>query len=155
LDPHPSTLFTDDSHVAVYFPSRNTMEVYPVDRRISVLMMSPVPRITVLRQHFTLEVLPKSTPKALVLRMTPKEEALLAFVDEIVVSVSVERGLADRIEISDPEGDRTVITFRNVRTNVGLSDADVARRVPDDTEVIYPLEADPHAPAEATRSNHE
>ncbi len=141
--PRESTLFTDESHVAVYFPSRATMEVYPVDRRLRALMVSPVPRVATLKKHFDIALAPKQSDSRLNLRLTPKDDSLREYMEEIIVSVDLGLGLATRIEMFDPEGDRTVITFDNVRTNVGLSDSDVARRVPAGTKIVRPLDAKP------------
>ena len=142
ITPRESTLFTDASQVAIYFPARATMELYPIDQRLRALLVSPVPRVATLRRHFDIEITEADTPEQLHLRLTPKDDALREFVEELRVTVNVRLGLATRIDMTDPEGDRTVLTFENVRTNVGLADKDVERRVPPDTTIVRPLEAD-------------
>lgn len=141
--PQESTLFTDESRVAIYFPSRATMEVYPVDRRLRALIVSPVPRVATLQQHFHIELTPGQSPRKLNLRLTPKDDSLKEFVEEIRVTVDLTLGLATRIEMFDPEGDRTVITFNRVHTNVNLTDEDVAYQLPAGTKVVHPLDSPP------------
>ncbi len=137
--PRESTLFTDESRVAIYYPSRATMEVYPVDHRLRALMLSPVPRVATLQRHFDIKLVAKQSPKSLNLHLTPRDDSLREFIAELNVTVGTDVGLVRRIEMIDPEGDRTVITFENTQTNVGLSDKDVACHVPPETKIVHPL----------------
>ncbi len=141
--PRESTLFTNEARVAIYFPSRATMEVYPIDQRLRALIVSPVPRIATLQRHFDIDMAPEQPTHHLNLRLTPKDDSLKDFVVEIRVSVDLPLGLATRIEMWDPEGDRTVITFDRVHTNVNLSDDDVAYHVPVGTKIVHPLDSPP------------
>lgn len=151
--PHESTLFTDASRVAVYFPSRNTMEVYPVDRRLRALIVSPVPSVAALRQHFTIEeTSQKKSPAVLILRLTPKDPSLAEFIESVRVSINLKTGLATGIEMFDPEGDRTVITFSNIQANVGLTEDDVAWNVPPGTKMVRPLDPESKNDSAASRS---
>ena len=74
------------------------------------------------------------------LRLTPKDDALVEFIDEVRVHIDLSDGLARRVEMIDAEGDRTVIEFANLRTNVGLTTADVAWDFPSDVRVVRPLD---------------
>ncbi|MCO6437615.1 MAG: outer membrane lipoprotein carrier protein LolA [Phycisphaerae bacterium] len=147
--PHESTLFTDDESIAIYFPQRKTMEVYAVDQRLRPLVMSPIPRLEVIRRFFDLESAAgsKTDPTELLLRMRPKDESLAEYVSEILVALDRELALVRRVEITDPDGDRTVIKFVNVRTNVGIGPGEVARGAPPGTKIVHPFaqssEADP------------
>lgn len=141
-EPHATTLFTDDKRVALYFPSRKTVEVYRIDRRLRPLIVSPVPRLATLERHFHIEPLESDSPKPkfLLLRLTPKDEALTEFVEEVRIHFDLSVGLARRIEIIDPDGDRTVIEFADIRTNVGLRSKDVAWDFPPGTRILHPLD---------------
>lgn len=141
--PRRTTLYTDASRVAIHFPSRHTMEVYPVDRRLRALIVSPIPRVSNLRRHFDIALASAEdgagSASMLHLRLTPKDETLLEFIESVTVAIDLRIGLATRVEMVDPEGDRTVTRFTNIRTNVGLSDDDVAWDVPSDTKILHPL----------------
>ncbi len=141
--PRQSILYTDSSRVAIYFPSRKTMEVYPVDRRLRALIVSPIPRVSNLRRHFEIALLNDEEAggdaSMLHLRLTPKDEALLEFIESVTVAIDLRIALATRVEMVDPEGDRTVTRFTNIRTNVGLADGDLAWNVPSDTKILYPM----------------
>ncbi len=155
-EPHATTLFTDDKQVALYFPSRKTAEIYPVDRRLRPLIVSPIPRLATLRRHFRIEQLEADAPrpKFLLLRLTPKDEALTDFIDEVRVRLDVSVGLARRIEMIDPDGDRTVIEFTDIRTNVGLTSKDVAWDFPPGTRIVRPLDPGNSRQPPASGSNH-
>jgi len=155
IEPHATTLFTDDKQVALYFPSRKTAEVYPIDRRLRPLIVSPVPRLATLERHFRIEQLEPDAPATefLWLRLTPKDEALSEFIDEVRVQVDVAVGLARRVEMIDPDGDRTVIEFTDIRTNVGLTSRDVTWDFPPDTRIVRPLDPPDSQPPPAPGSD--
>ena len=146
-EPNPSTLFTDSREVAIYFPDRGILEVYPVDRRLQPLLISPVPRLETLRRFFSVEVrttdAPRRNAETLELRLVPTEDSVSAFLDEVVVQLDLVNAVVRRVEMIDADGDRTVIEFSNIRINVGLTADDVARKVPAETKIVQPLERGP------------
>ncbi|MFQ5494453.1 MAG: outer membrane lipoprotein carrier protein LolA [Phycisphaerae bacterium] len=144
--PHVSILSTDESRIAIYFPSRSTVEVYPVDRRLRSLIVSPLPQLARLRRHFKLQPLPEpagrtsdSPEGTLGLRLMPKDESLKEIIEEVQVRIDESLGLAVRVVLIDPDHDHTVIAFSNIRTNVGLTDRDVELNAPPDATVVHPL----------------
>ena len=44
-----------------------------------------------------------------------------------------------RVEMLDPDGDRTVISFSNFRPNMGLEGMDVELTIPAGTQIVRPL----------------
>jgi len=148
-EPHVSTLYTDAKQVALYFPSRKTAEVYPVDRRLRPLIVSPIPRLDTLQRHFHIEQQSgdQTSKDLLLLKLTPKDPALTEFLDEVRVWIDLSVGLAKKVEMIDPDGDRTVIEFSNLRTNTGVTDADVTWNFPSGTRIVRPLEGE--APPES------
>lgn len=144
--PHPSTMFTNETEVAIYFPDRKAVEIYPIDRRLQPLVVSPIPRLATLRRHFDMEELPAkgddaSTDHHMLLKLIPKSETIAEHVEDVRVRIDTRLGLADRVEVTGSDGDRTVITFTNLRTNIGLSEDDVAQAYPAGTKRTYPLES--------------
>lgn len=141
-EPHATTLFTDDKQIALYFPSRKTAEIYSINHRLRPLIVSPVPRLATLERHFHIEQV-GDTPSAefLRLRLTPKDDALAEFIDEVHVDVNLSTGVAHRFELIDPDDDRTVIEFTDIRINVALTDEDVAWNFPPNTRIVRPLDS--------------
>lgn len=143
--PHRSILFTNESRVAIYFPSRKTVEIYPIDQRLRPLIVSPLPQLTMLRRHFNMEIMSNPPPKTkdatntLDLRLTPKDETLRDIISEVHVRIDETLGLAVRAVLIDPEGDRTVITFSHPQPNAGVTDADVDMALPPNVREVRPL----------------
>jgi hypothetical protein len=138
----------------MFYPRQKVVEVYPVDRRITDLAASPLPRLAALREHFEIE---KADPKdaagpgagaaaetgkgeRVALRLTPKGGFLKEHVDQVLVDLDPDAACVVSVEVDDADGDRTVIRFSDVKRNPGLSDADVALAVPAGTKVSRPLE---------------
>jgi len=144
-EPHVSTLYTDAKQVALYFPSRKTAEVYPIDRRLRPLIVSPIPRLDTLQRHFRIEQQSddQASNDLLLLKLTPKDPALTEFLDEVRVWIDLSVGLAKKVEMIDPDGDRTIIAFSDIRTNTGLTDEDVTWNFSPGTRVVHPLEGEP------------
>ncbi len=143
IKPTAVSLLTGGDHIAIYYPSRNTVEMYALDQHLRALAISPLPRLAMLRRNFVIEPDVRSsepTPEnVLRLRLVPKNEAVREYIEEIFVRVDESIGMANQVEMIDADGDRTVITFTNIRTNVGLTDAQVELEIPKNVITIYPL----------------
>lgn len=146
--PEPAVLHSDGNEIRLYYPAQKVVEVYPIDRRLSDLAASPLPRLDALRQHFRIEPLPpaevpqdeRGDVKRLWLRLVPSDEYLAQHVDEVRVTLDVSAAYVLRVEMFDADGDRTVIRFSDVKTDTGLKDAELNLVVPTGTKVSRPLE---------------
>jgi outer membrane lipoprotein-sorting protein len=97
-----------------------------------------------LREHFAIRRAESNAADVVVQRflaitMTPLDKGLAQHVSRVNVLIDRASGLAQRIEMLDADNDRTVITFSNVKTNQGLSEADVGLHLPSNVIVTYPL----------------
>ena len=150
--PEPSVLHSDGREIRMYYPRQRAVEVYPIDRRLTDLAASPLPRLAALREHFRIE---KAELRDLVgneaeneakqgrrvaLRLTPTDSFLKEHVDQVLVLLDADAASVLRVEVDDADGDRTVIRFSEVKLNVGLKEADVALAVPPGTKESRPLE---------------
>ncbi len=144
IKPTAVSLLTGDDHIAIYYPSRNTVEMYALDQHLRSLAISPLPKLAMLRRNFTIEPDTRSAEPSpanvLLLRLTPKNDSVREYIEEIFVRVDESIGLANQVEMIDADGDRTVITFTNIRTNVGITDEQVELHVPKNVTTVYPLE---------------
>ncbi len=146
--PEPTVLRVDEREVRLYYPKQKVIEVYGIEQKLASLAASPLPRLDVLKEHFTFEELPVAeveknadASKFLALRMKPTEAALQEHVDEVRVLLDIAGGYIVRLEIVDSDGDRSVIRFSDVKTNTGLRDSDVEIHAPADVKVTRPLAA--------------
>jgi outer membrane lipoprotein-sorting protein len=146
--PEPGALQIDDREARIYYPAEKAIEVYAVEARLSQLAASPVPRLDVLTRHFTFKPLAAAemgekatTEDTFAVEMTPIDAAMRGHIDRVRVLLDAARGLIVRLEMTDADGDRTLIAFSNVRTNVGVSDEQLTIDAPGDVKVTRPLAA--------------
>jgi outer membrane lipoprotein-sorting protein len=145
--PEPNQLQITDREVRIYYPAQKTIEVYQVKQKLGHLAASPLPRLSVLQQHFTFEPIPvsemgeKDDTNFFAVRMTPSQAELREHIEQVRVLLDVNRGLIVRLEMRDSDGDRTLVTFSNVKTNVGLADQQLKISAPADVKITRPLAA--------------
>ena len=173
--PEPAVLFSDGKDVRMYYPGQRLLEVYPIDQRLGDLAASPLPKLETLREHFSIERAPPDTfknagakrddpptadtnareakdtaakpaRKSLALRMIPLEDAIRDHVEEVNVLLDIEAAHILELEVIDADGDRTHITFDDVRLDTGIKPADLALTVPQGTAVSRPLDAQASPP---------
>ncbi len=145
--PEPTVMRIDEKELRLLYPKQKVLEVFAADEKMGSLAASPFPRLAVLTKHFTFEradakqLYEKAEEgKHLAVRMRPVEAALKKHLDEVTVVLEVATGLVVRAQTVDADGDRIVLTFANVRTDTGLTDADLKMTVPAGVTVTRPLE---------------
>jgi outer membrane lipoprotein-sorting protein len=146
--PDPNELLITDREVRIYFPAQKVVEVYQVQEKLGQLAASPLPRLAVLQKHFSFEPIPVAdmggkdgSEKYFAVRMTPTQPELREHIEQVRVLLDVQRGLIARLEMRDMDGDRTLITFSNAQTNVGLKDEQLKLSAPADVKITRPLAA--------------
>jgi outer membrane lipoprotein-sorting protein len=143
--PEPSVLFIDQGEARIFYPDQKTLEVYPLDKRLADLAASPLPRLDVLKERFNIEQIPvtdldktAAAEHFIALRLAPKDASLAEHVKQVRVLLDVRNACIMRAEVTDGDGDRTVLSFRDVRLNADVGD--LALVVPPGTSVSHPLE---------------
>jgi len=145
--PEPNQLRIDAKEVRIFYPQQNVIEVYAIEQKLGQLAASPLPRLATLQQHFSFEPLPlpelgeKDDTRFLGLKMTPNDASLREHVEQVRVLLDTQSGLIVRLEMRDPDQERTTITFSNPKVNAGLTDSDLAITAPPDVKVTRPLAA--------------
>lgn len=143
--PEPSVLYIAGTEAKIYYPNQKSLEVYPMDKRLADLAASPLPRLDVLKERFKIEQIPvadldKSAPADafLALRLTPRDEALSEHVKQVRVLLDIRKACIMLAEVTDGDGDRTVLSFKDVQLNADVGDISLV--VPPGTAVTHPLE---------------
>ena len=156
--PHRGVMVMDPTTIRIYYPERGALEIYDIDEKMARLAISPLPRLSALRAQFEIEEMSPadvstelSSPRYLGLRMTPRDTALLEYLDHVDVVLDTETTFVVRARIMDPDGDETELVFRDVRTNTGLGAGDVELVVPEGTTESRPLAGLQPRPQEANR----
>jgi outer membrane lipoprotein-sorting protein len=144
--PEPAVLFSDGREVRMYYPGQKLLEIYTIDQRLGELAASPLPRLSTLREHFTIQAGDGKAFKAskgrrtLALQLVPRDESLKEHVERVDVLLDTEAAHILELEITDADGDRAHVTFSNVRLDTGVKPGDLALSVPADTTVSRPLD---------------
>jgi len=152
--PEPIVLYADGVELRLYYPRDKLEEIYPIDQRLGDLLSSPVPRLGVMERHFKIERAEAADLSRLfaqipanhstvALRMTPTDPALTQHVRQVIVVLDQKTALALVVQTIDADGDRTEITFSDVKTNGGLSPDQIQLQVPPDTSISRPMEGAP------------
>jgi outer membrane lipoprotein-sorting protein len=139
--PEPAVLHSDGREIRLYYPRQSVVEVYPIDRRLSDLAASPLPRLAALREHFRIEPggTPRDPARTIEIRLTPTDKLLAEHVDQVRVTLDVPSACVTQVEMFDADGDTTVIQFTDVKTNTGIKDSELDLVLPAGTKVSRPL----------------
>jgi len=156
--PRKTVTLLDPSEVRIYYPERSTVEVYPIGAHLQFPTVSPLPRWAELREHFriearsAMEMESKVEPSGyLFLSLTPLRPALREYVETVDVAIDRSSGLLHRADITDPDGDRTIMIFSDARTNTGLASDDLSLDLPAGTLVTWPISPEKASDSKAAR----
>jgi outer membrane lipoprotein-sorting protein len=147
LKPRESQLLVTPDKVTVYYPADKLAEVYPVGARFRDAAGGPLPRLPKLREKFEMREMTNDEKKALgvessadrlCVALTPKGDELKKYVAMVRVVIDTSVPCADRVVVSDPEGDETEIRFSGVTINVGMKDSELELALPEGTKVSTP-----------------
>ena len=151
--PERSVLLIDPHEARVYYPAHKMLEVYPLAARLGELAASPLPRLDALKEHFTFEQIPVAeldksadAQRYLALSLTPADPTLREHVKQVRVLLEIQSAIMIRAEMTDSDGDRTALSFRDVQLNANVGDLNLA--VPRGTAVTHPLEGLGGSPAQ-------
>ncbi|MGI9014416.1 MAG: LolA family protein [Phycisphaerales bacterium] len=137
--PRETFMLVSAEELRMYYPQENLLEVYDIGRLGGELASSPVPRIEALRTRFSMTSLTMAE-KTISVQLAPKDADLAEFVSRVEVRIQRETALAERIEIFDAEGERTVISFTEIKVNEPLPQGKVQLNLPADVRITRPLD---------------
>jgi outer membrane lipoprotein-sorting protein len=149
LKPEPSVMRIDAHELRLYYPAHKVVEVYQIGEDMRRLSSSPLPRLDNIRKQFAIA---RSDPKGLEpgadsakvvgIVMTPTVAEIKEHVRTVKVNIDSAAAHATAMEITDADGDRTLIVFSRVKLDSGLTERDLALQVPAGTKVTNPLSGD-------------
>jgi outer membrane lipoprotein-sorting protein len=145
--PEPMVMLITDHDVRLYYPQQKVMEIFEIDQQLASLASSPLPRLGVLRKHFSFAAIDPGemdpsgeADDLLALELTPLEESLKQHITRVRVLLAAAAGYILRVEMVDADEDRTVIIFSDVKTNTGLEPEALDLKLPRDVTITRPLE---------------
>ncbi|MEX2218596.1 MAG: hypothetical protein WD749_07520 [Phycisphaerales bacterium] len=149
-EPQPTSMLLTDTEIRVHYPADRLVEVYPLDDRLRDAAIGPVPRLAKLKERFAVAELDpatlgaeKGSPHFVALTLTPESGDLKRHIASVRVLIDERIPGATRIVVTDPDGDETDMVFTAVKLNSGVTEAEVALRLPEGTRVVRPLKDRP------------
>ncbi|MEX2671487.1 MAG: outer membrane lipoprotein carrier protein LolA [Phycisphaeraceae bacterium] len=152
-EPRETQMLVTPSEVQLYYPEQALLEIYPVDERLGELTASPLPRLKTMAEHFVITEEPvaellEQEPTLegvedvafVALRLTPRDEALAEHMERVEVLLEPGRAVARRLVMVDADGERTVITFNQLRLNEDVEESHFELSVPLETRIVRALE---------------
>jgi len=146
VKPEPSVMRIDDRELRIYYPSQKVVEVYPIGEDMRRLSSSPLPRLDNIRKQFAIARMdPKSLDpavdpaKVVGIVMSPTVAEIKEHVRTVKVIIDIAAAYATHMEITDADGDRTLIVFTKVKTNAGVSDRELELTFPAGVREVRPL----------------
>jgi outer membrane lipoprotein-sorting protein len=136
--PRKTVMRVDAKSLQILYVDDKVLEVYPVDGKLGQLAASPLPRLALLKEQFTIEKIDEADD-ALTLTLKPADDKLKEHVDQVVVTIDKTAAVIRSFELTDPDGERTVIRFSGHRVNTGIEDASLELKPPAGTKIVHPL----------------
>jgi hypothetical protein len=148
-EPHPSSTWMSSEELRIYWPQQSLLEIYPIEKGWSQLSASPLPRLKLLREQFTISrwnwegADPSHAEKQIALRLVPKQEEVLNHVLEVRILLDREIVCVIAAEVLYPDDDRLELRFTNIRLNSGMDEKELDLKVPTGTRISRPLDPKP------------
>lgn len=146
VKPEASVMRIDEKELRIYYPGPKVVEVYPIGEDMRRLSSSPLPRLETIRKQFSIarsdakELDPRADAgKVVGIVMTPIVAEIKEHVRAVKVIIDIDAAYATHMEITDSDGERTLMVFSRVKTNLGLADRDLALDTPAGVKVTRPL----------------
>jgi outer membrane lipoprotein-sorting protein len=134
--PHASITVLDKGVLLIYLPEERQVQRYQVAGNPALakwLLFFQAPLETLGKRIW----LQAERADAVVLRLEPAED--LALFREIKISLDTTVWMPKQVELLEKNGDRTTITYDNVKLNTGITDASFQLHLPAGVEIIEPM----------------
>jgi outer membrane lipoprotein-sorting protein len=134
--PYPSITVLDKGVLLIYLPEEKQVQRYQVAGNPALakwLLFFQAPLETLGKQIW----LQEERADTVVLRLDPAED--LTLFKEIKISLDTTICMPKHVELLEKNGDRTTITYDNIKINTGIADASFQLRLPSGVEIIEPM----------------
>lgn len=141
-EPSPSTTLVGGGIVKLHYPDQKLLEVYDLGEQLGQLGASPLADFEELDAHFSIALHAdqdddrSGDERVAVFRLTPRSEQVAEFVSEVRLDIGLDRALVRRAVIVDRDGERTEISFREVKVNESFADDDLKLELPAGTRTV-------------------
>ena len=161
--PRPSTMAISGGEVKVYYPEARAVEIYEARGDLRELWGSPLPHIAALRERFIIRELDPAelgvqataNEQLLALELSPKTDELKEHITSVRALIDVAAPCIRRMIITDADGDRTELDFKNIQLNGEIDDSELDLKIPQGTKVSRPIGAHAESRPAATAPQRE
>lgn len=137
--PRQTVMRVDATAIQLLYVEDKVLEIYPVDGKLAQMAASPLPRLGTMKDQFDIQIAEKSDSH-ITLNLRPTDKILAEYVEQVVVVIAIQSGVIEQFELTDPDGEKTVIRFSDHKINTGLTDADLKIDPPAGTKTVRPLD---------------
>ncbi len=142
--PHASVMLIDQrpdhNEIFFYYEDDALLEIHPLNHQLGRLAGFPLPRFRDLAEHFSIDEDPKPLTDqrgtGLGLVLIPTDEASKKHLQKIRVLVDPENGLVWKVEITEENEGRTLLTFQDLDTTSPVLDGEIELDIPTGTEIV-------------------
>ena len=149
--PYETQMLVTDDELRLFFPDDNLLEIYSLNDRLGELAASPVPQLDLLVGYFRITEIPEQRideaalalavrdGTMIALRLEPRDEDMAGRIISVDVYLRADQAHVSRMEMTDSEGERTVISFVNVSINTLREDDELNIKAPEDVRISRPM----------------
>lgn len=150
--PHRSIMTVAGGELRLYYPDGAVVEIYPIESELGRLAMTPLPRLSAFQDRFDITEAdasvfggeePLDASRFVAIQLAPRSIDLKQHLASVSVLVDTRVPCISMVVMTDPDGERTEITFANVRVNTGVKDSELDFKTPQGARESRPLGSSP------------
>ena len=140
FEPDPLLMIIKGKRMWLYYPDMKVAEKYDLERAGETLglFVGFGKSVEYLKKNYQIR-LPKEKRDFYRLELIPKKEEELRYLSKIVLWIDPQEYWPVKTKIFEPNGDTTLIEFRNIEINTKIPDSEFEFKVPKGVEVVEPL----------------
>jgi len=140
FEPDPLLMVIKGKRMWLYYPDMKVAEKYDLERAGETLglFVGFGKSVEYLKKNYQIKLL-KEKRDFYCLELIPKREEELRYLSKIILWVNTKEYWPVKTKIYEPNGDSTLIEFRNIEINTKIPDSDFEFKVPKGVEVVEPL----------------
>ncbi|MCK4648477.1 outer membrane lipoprotein carrier protein LolA [bacterium] len=140
FEPDPLLMIIKGKRMWLYYPDMKVAEKYDLARAGETLglFVGFGKSVEYLKKNYQIKLL-KEKRDFYCLELIPKKEEELRYISKIILWVNTKEYWPVKTKIYEPNGDTTLIEFRNIEINTKIPDAEFEFKVPKGVEVVEPL----------------
>ncbi len=140
FEPDPLLMIIKGKRMWLYYPDMKVAEKYDLTRAGETLglFVGFGKSMEYLKKNYQIRLL-KEKRDFYCLELIPKKEEELRYLSKIILWVNTKEYWPVKTKIYEPNGDTTLIEFRNIEINTKIPDSEFEFKVPKGVEVVEPL----------------